>query len=166
MYLMQNIQGIIQEVISDRCRFALISGDCKDVLKDFPDNCIDCVITSPPYWHLRDYNVDSEHRPSVIGSEEKPEQYVANLGVIFNEILRVLKPEGSLWLNIGDKYVEKNLLGLPWRVAFALQDYGWILRSDVIWEKMKGSQPVKDRFRDNYEHIFYFVKQYLRQKGS
>jgi DNA modification methylase len=77
---------------------------------------------------------------------------------VFNGIKRVLKPSGSFWLNIGDKYVKKNLTGMPWRVAIALQDNGWILRNDIIWEKLKGSQPVKDRFRNSYEHFFHFVK--------
>lgn len=147
----------VQEFMCHQSRSLLLEGDCRDVLRDFPENSIDCVITSPPYWQLREYIVGDDGQ-AVIGNEESPEMYVANLQVVFNQIYRVLKPTGSLWLNLGDKYVNKNLMGMPWRVALALQDAGWVLRSDIIWEKMKGSQPVIDRFRNSYEHIFHFVK--------
>jgi DNA modification methylase len=147
-----------QTVLAGERSFDLIVGDSKDVLSHFPDECIDCVITSPPYWKLRDYEIGATQPGLLIGDEDKPEDYVKNLVEVFNQVRRVLKPTGSLWLNIGDKYVNKNLMGMPWRVALALQDAGWILRNDIIWEKMKGSQPVNDRFRNNHEYFFYFVK--------
>lgn len=100
-------------------------------------------------------NQDNEHE---IGNEGEFSQYVANLTEVFNEASRVLKKDGSLWLNLGDKYVGKGLLGMPWRVALSLMDNGWILRNDVIWHQMKGTQSVKDRLRDSYEHFFHFVK--------
>lgn len=150
---------LIQSVINGDANFSLLLGDSKTVLADFPDNCVDCVITSPPYWQLREYEMgETPNGGKVIGEEKEPQEYVCNLVEIFNQVYRVLKPEGSFWLNIGDKYLNKNLMGMPWRVAIALQDNGWILRDDVIWEKMKGSQPVTDRFRNSYEHFFHFVK--------
>jgi DNA modification methylase len=107
---------------------------------------------------MREYQVENENKKSMIGNEKTPEEYVNNLEAVFHEIKRVLKPSGSVWLNIGDKLVEKNLMGMPWRVALAMQKDGWILRNDVIWNKMKGTQSSKDRLRTVYEHIFHFVK--------
>lgn len=148
----------IQNVIDGNSQFSLLLGDSKTVLADFPDSSIDCVITSPPYWQLREYAVGEFSDGIVIGEEKDYKDYVCHLIDVFNQVYRVLKPEGSFWLNIGDKFLNKNLMGMPWRVAIALQDNGWILRDDVIWEKMKGSQPVTDRFRSSYEHFFHFVK--------
>lgn len=154
---MNEIKRQVNHVINGLQNFCLLLGDSSQVLAEFPDDSIDCVITSPPYWQQREYEVGNNGY-MVIGNEETPQQYVENLAKVFNQILRILKPEGSLWLNLGDKYVNKNLMGMPWRVALALQDEGWILRDDVIWEKMKGSQPVTDRLRNSYEHFFHFVK--------
>ncbi len=100
----------------------------------------------------------AEHLDSVIGTEKEPGEYVEKLTVIFNKIKRVLKNDGSVWLNLGDKYHKKNLMGMPWRVALAMQDEEWILRNDVIWHQRKGTQSARDRLRDMYEHIFHFVK--------
>ena len=94
----------------------------------------------------------------IIGSEKTPEEYVENLMKVIREIYRILKDEGSFWLNIGDKFVNKCLMGMPWRVALEMQKEGWILRSDIIWDQMKGTQSCKDRMRDIYEHVFQFVK--------
>jgi DNA modification methylase len=146
---------LFQKVLEKKSRFGILKGDSKNVLSQFPDKCIDCVITSPPYWKMREY--DSQDM-SIIGNENDPKDYVNNLVEIFSEIHRVLTPEGSFWLNIGDKYYEKNLMGMPWRVAIALQDKGWILRNDVIWNQLKGTQSSKDRFRNIYQHLFHFVK--------
>ena len=77
------------------------------------------------------------------------------LAQIFSQIRRVLKVDGSVWLNLGDKYHNKNLMGMPWRVALAMQEDGWILRNDIIWHQMKGTQSAKDRLRDVHEHIFH-----------
>ena len=139
-------------------RYKLYNGNCLEILKQIPDNTIDCVITSPPYWNLRDYDVDLSEIDSIIGMEKDPKDYVEKLRVIFHEIKRILKKDGSLWLNLGDKYHNKALMGMPWRVALAMMDDGWILRNDIVWDQMKGTQSAKDRMRDVYEHIFHFVK--------
>jgi len=117
---------------------------------------VNCIITSPPYWGMRAYDNEDDSRE--IGNEKEFEQYVTNLTNIFEEAKRVLRKDGSLWLNLGDKYVDKALLGMPWRVAISLMDSGWIMRNDVIWHQLKGTQSCKDRLRDSYEHVFHFVK--------
>lgn len=133
--------------------FLLLEGDAFAVLKEFPSDYIDTCITSPPYWLQRKYDKDSD-----LGSENNWKDYVKQLARIFREVKRVLKPEGSLWLNIGDTYLKKNLCGIPWRVSFALQEDGWILRNAVIWNKMKGNPcNAKDKLRNMYENVFHFV---------
>lgn len=149
---------LISEVFVGSRRFAFLQGNCLSVLKQLPDESVECVITSPPYWKLREYNVNNEHHDSIIGNEDYPKDYVNSLVSVFNEVKRILKADGSLWLNIGDKFHNKNLMGMPWRVALTMQDEGWILRNDIIWDQMKGTQSAKDRMRDVYEHIFHFVK--------
>ncbi len=156
--LLTSTSDLISEVVEGKRRYALVLGDCLEVLEKIPDECVDCVITSPPYWKMREYDVHEKHNKLLIGNEDDPKDYVRNLVRVFNEVKRVLKSNGSLWLNIGDKFYNKNLMGMPWRVALAMQDEGWILRADVIWDQMKGTQSVKDRMRDVYEHIFHFVK--------
>lgn len=137
-------------------KYKFILGDCLSVLKQLDDECIDCIITSPPYWGMRAY--DNEEDSREIGNEKEFAQYVKSLTEVFNEAKRVLKKEGSFWLNLGDRYVNKELLGMPWRVALSLIDNGWIMRNDVIWHQLKGTQSAKDRLRDSYEHVFHFVK--------
>ena len=137
-------------------KYKLIQGDCLSVLREMDKESVNCVITSPPYWGMRAYDNDDDSRE--IGNENTFEQYVSNLTVIFEEARRVLKDDGSLWLNLGDKYVDKALLGMPWRVAISLMNNGWIMRNDVIWHQLKGTQSCKDRLRDSYEHVFHFVK--------
>lgn len=134
------------------------SDDCLRVLSDMPSECIDCVITSPPYWKQREYDVKPAHERFLIGNEGSPEEYAARLGAVFDEVHRVLKDCGSLWLNLGDKYQSKDMVGLPWMVAFELKRRGWMLRNDVIWNKMKGSQSMKDRLHTIHEYVFHFVK--------
>ncbi|HLX59960.1 MAG TPA: site-specific DNA-methyltransferase [Planctomycetota bacterium] len=131
-----------------------LCGDSLTVLSEMPDASIDCVMTSPPYWNQRDYGAGG------IGLEPTWQEYVANLVAICSELKRVLKPRGSFWLNIGDAYEGKNLLGLPWRVAFALTDgQGWTLRNSVIWNKVKGGMDNSiDKLRNVHENIFHFVK--------
>lgn len=142
--------------IEDDKKYNLILGDCLSVLKNIDSETVDCIITSPPYWGMRVYdNEEDEHE---IGNEKLFEQYVKKLTDIFEEGKRVLKKDGSLWLNLGDKYLNKALLGMPWRVAISLMDNGWIMRNDVIWNQLKGTQSAKDRLRDSYEHFFHFVK--------
>ena len=120
------------------------------------DKSVNCIITSPPYWAMRKY--DNAENENEVGNELDFRDYVKVLTSIFTEAKRVLSDEGSLWLNIGDKYNNKALMGMPWRVALTLMDNGWILRNDVIWNQMKGTQSCKDRLRDMYEHVFHFVK--------
>ena len=146
------------DVLIGRSNHAFITGDSLAILRDLPDDCVNCVITSPPYFNQREYDFDSKYNKVAIGLEKNLNDYVANLISVFAEVHRVIKPEGSLWLNIGDKFQNKELIGVPWCVALALKDEGWILRQDVIWHKMKGTQSVKDRFRNLHEHIFHFVK--------
>ena len=156
-----------------------------------PDESVDCVVTSPPYYGLRDYGIDGQ-----IGLEESPEEYVNTMVKVFREVWRVLKPTGSVWLNLGDSYYnyrpgngakypkqsvsntrqdlptnsskrankleglkEKDLVGIPWKVAFALQADGWYLRSDIIWSKPNPMpESVHDRPTKAHEYIFLLTK--------
>lgn len=158
--------------------------DCLDGLKKLPDNSIDCCVTSPPYYALRDYGVDGQ-----IGLEETPEEYISKLTEVFMEVYRVLKPEGTLWINIGDSYngnkkgnTEKNknkrvaesndfekklwkgakpkdLIGIPWMLAFSLRNAGWYLRQDIIWHKPNPMpESVTDRCTKSHEYIFLLSK--------
>ena len=110
----------------------ILQGDSRVVLDTLPESIVDVVVTSPPYYNLRDYhNGENE-----IGREDSCEEYVSTLTSLFRKVKRVLKPTGTLWLNLGDVYINKQLAGIPWRVAFALQSDGWILRSDkTIYER-------------------------------
>jgi site-specific DNA-methyltransferase (adenine-specific) len=146
-----------EDILQRKKSHIFITGDALEVLRALPGNTIDCVVTSPPYWQLREY--DNNGNPKEIGNEADFRQYVNNLTLVFNEIKRILTNQGSLWLNLGDKYNNKALMGMPWRVALSLMDSGWILRNDIIWDQMKGTQSCKDRLRDVYEHIFHFVKE-------
>ena len=120
-----------------------------------PDSSVDCVVTSPPYWGLRDYGLEEQG----IGLEPTPEAYCANMVEVFREVRRVLKPTGTLWLNLGDSYSSKDLVGIPWRVAFALQADGWYLRSDIIWSKPNPMpESVQDRPTKAHEYIFLLTK--------
>ncbi|MCD8296580.1 MAG: site-specific DNA-methyltransferase [Prevotella sp.] len=143
--------------IEDNSLYKFILGDCLSILKKMDSNSISCIITSPPYWGMRKYDNNEDERE--IGNEDYFKDYVNILTNIFTEAKRVLTPDGSFWLNLGDKYENKHLLGMPWRVALSLIDNaGWILRNDVIWDQLKGTQSCKDRLRDSYEHFFHFVK--------
>ncbi|MDQ3816751.1 MAG: site-specific DNA-methyltransferase [Acidobacteriota bacterium] len=129
------------------------SGNALTVLKHFPDESIHFCMTSPPYWTQREYHNGG------VGLESKYAQYLQNLLPIISEIKRVLKPTGSLWLNLGDTYQNKGLVGLPWRVALAMIDeQKWTLRNDVIWNKIKGLDNRNDKLRNIHEYIFHFVK--------
>lgn len=144
-------------VIFGQAQYALVQGDAGKTLDAFPANSFDTVITSPPYWGLREYSeADLE---DAIGLERDFEEYLAKVTGVFAKVRKVLKPSGSLWLNLGDRYHNKQLLGMPWRVALSLQEQGWILRNEVIWNQSKGSSSGKDRLRMNRESIFHFVKQ-------
>ncbi|WP_211250838.1 DNA-methyltransferase [Haladaptatus cibarius] len=113
-------------------------------------------MTSPPYWGVREYSGES-----TLGNEVSPKQFVERLLEITDELKRVLKPKGSFWLNIGDTYENKNLVGVPWRTALALQDQqDWILRNDIVWNKVKGNpSAANDRLRVMHEYVFHFVQQ-------
>ena len=132
----------------------VICGDATSVLRDLPDGCCDAIVTSPPYFSQRDYGNGVQ-----IGNEKTPDQYVARLTGVFRECYRVLSDRGTLWLNLGDKYHKKQLLGMPWRIALALQAEGWYLRSDIIWHKPNAMpSPVKMRPTVDHEYIFLFSK--------
>jgi len=131
------------------------TGDSLAVLQTLPAASVQCCVTSPPYWGLRDYGHDGQ-----IGLEETPEQYVARLVAVFAEVRRVLADDGVLWLNLGDSYGSgKQLVGIPWRVAFALQADGWYLRSDTIWHKPNPMpESVRDRPTKAHEYVFLLSK--------
>jgi DNA modification methylase len=163
----------------------IYQGDCIEQMKLFPDESIDCCVTSPPYWGLRDYGHDDQ-----IGLEKTPEQYVAKMVDVFREVKRVVKPGGTLWLNLGDSYAgsggagyqfgapkkprishfenpnlkvngckSKDLVGIPWLVAFALRADGWYLRQDIIWHKPNPMpESVTDRCTKSHEYIFLLSK--------
>lgn len=132
----------------------VLHGDAADILPQFPVELVDCVMTSPPYWGHRVYDSGG------IGLEETPDEYVENLLAITGHIRRVLKNTGSFWLNIGDSYSKKHLLGIPWRVALRMMDeQGWVLRNSVIWNKVKGSPDNSpNKLRNVHENVFHFVK--------
>lgn len=167
----------------------IYTGDALTVLKTLDRESVNCIITSPPYYALRDYGVDEQ-----IGLEATPEEYISRLAEIFDEAKRVLCGDGTLWLNLGDSYGgsgkgaahypenakrykqgsnrgllnsqvlrtcgrTKNLLGIPWRVAFELQSRGWILRQDIIWNKPNPMpESVTDRCTKAHEYVFLFSK--------
>ena len=169
----------------------IICGDCLEAMKGLPSDAVDCCITSPPYYGLRDYGIDGQ-----IGLELTPEEYVSKLVEVFREVRRVLKKEGTIWLNLGDSYCgykgdkycrnpetsnlqsnnhipvanacgtpqtsgvkNKDLIGIPWMVAFALRADGWYLRSDIIWAKPNCMpESCKDRPTKSHEYLFLLSK--------
>ena len=159
-------------------------GDSREVLKSFPDAVVNTTITSPPYYNLRDYGEANQ-----IGLEDSLEEYIEQLCSVFDEVYRVTRDDGTFWLNIGDCYArggeinsdgrrgfsgakglgyktkkidgltEKDLIGVPWRLAFELQKRGWILRSDIIWAKLNPMpESCTDRPTMSHEYIFLFAK--------
>jgi site-specific DNA-methyltransferase (adenine-specific) len=132
----------------------VILGNAKEQALELQDNCFQCIITSPPYFGHRTY---SESNPNEIGREDDYLDYIQHLVDVFNVLKSKLRNDGLLWLNLGDTYREKYLLGLSWRMALVLQDYGWILRSDIIWYKPNAMpSSVKDRPTVDHEYIFMF----------
>jgi len=131
-----------------------LHGDALALLKELPDQSIDVAMTSPPYWGKRQYAEDG------IGLEKDYRDYIKDLCEVFCELKRALKDTGSFWLNLGDSYRAKQLLGIPWRVAFELMDnQSWVLRNEVIWNKVKGGPDnSRDKLGNVHEHIFHFVK--------
>lgn len=176
----------------------IIESDAILALQKLSSNSVQCIVTSPPYWGLRDYGIDGQ-----IGLEETLQQYINKLVSIFSEARRVLKDSGVFWLNIGDGYTSgnrryrapdkknparamsirpdtpdglksKDLLGIPWRLALALQEDGWFLRSDIIWNKPNAMpESVKDRPTRSHEYVFmltkkekyYYDNQAIRENG-
>ena len=135
-------------------RNTILVGDVRAQLATLPDESVHCVVTSPPYWGLRDYGA-----PGQLGLEPTPEEYVANMVAVFREVRRVLRSDGTLWLNLGDSFQDKQLQGIPWRVAFALQADGWWLRSDIIWSKPNPMpESVTDRPTKAHEYVFLLSK--------
>ena len=167
----------------------ILQGDVIEKLKEIETGTVQCVVTSPPYWGLRNYQVDGQ-----LGLEETPEEYVEKMVEVFRQIKRVLKHDGTVWLNLGDSYAgpkgnnrgegagggqkrgelmgfgniktkvphglkTKDLIGIPWRVAFALQQDGWYLRQDIIWHKPNPMpESVQDRCTKSHEYIFLLTK--------
>lgn len=175
------------------CMNSILHGDALSMLRALPDQSIHYCVTSPPYWGLRDYGIDGQ-----LGLEQTPEQYTQSLVDVFHEVRRILRDDGTLWLNLGDSYAggggycpdapsnqsgskssmaagrggaktkgikivsglkSKDLVGIPWRVAFALQGDGWYLRSDIIWHKPNAMpESVRDRPTKSHEYIFLLSK--------
>ena len=189
----------------------ILQGNCINKLKTIADKTFHTCVTSPPYWGLRDYGVDNQ-----LGLEETPQEYVVNMVQVFREVRRVLRDDGTVWLNLGDSYASngtyinkwlkkdknkdkqhlhtknadrykdrkayrsniikpKDLIGIPFRVAFALQEDGWYLRQDIIWNKPNPMpESVKDRCTKSHEYIFllsksknyYFDNEVIKEKGT
>ncbi|ELK4803886.1 site-specific DNA-methyltransferase [Pseudomonas aeruginosa] len=177
----------------DHLPYTIHVGDCLHELQTLPDESVHCCITSPPYFGLRDYGVDGQ-----IGLEQTPAEFVARLVEVFREVRRVLRDDGTLWVNMGDSYAsiaggyapegsagkhdivsrntrgavrrghrrnpaeglkQKDLMGIPWRLAFALQDDGWYLRQDIIWHKPNPMpESVRDRCTKAHEYLFLLSK--------
>jgi len=198
-------QGI--QAIEGKCLIKIITGDCRDVLRTMPDESVHCVVTSPPYWGLRDYGIAGQ-----LGMEDSLGEYVDTMVAVFREVRRVLRKDGTLWLNLGDSYASsingrdaaetkeignddrtfrdkpfstigpidrgkrtasrydggqnfveflkpKDLCGIPWRVAFALQADGWWLRQDIIWSKPNPMpESIRDRCTKSHEYLFLLAK--------
>src|SRR5258708_23283703 len=133
----------------------LLRGDEAATLTTIPDSTVQCIVTSPPYFRQRDYGAGT----CQVGSEDTPDEYVQKLVEVFRECRRILKPDGLLWLNLGDKFIDGTLLGLPWRVAIALQQVGWTLRCDIIWHKPNAMpHSVKTRPTVDHEYVFMFSR--------
>jgi site-specific DNA-methyltransferase (adenine-specific)/site-specific DNA-methyltransferase (cytosine-N4-specific) len=161
----------------------ILTGDARQILQGFPDELFHTAVTSPPYWGLRDYGITGQ-----IGAETQVDDYIADLVRLFREVRRTLANDGTLWLNLGDSYTSggrtwrdadaknkgramdyraptprglkpKDLIGVPWKLAFALQADGWYLRTDIVWNK-PNCQPesVKDRPTRSHEYVFLFSK--------
>lgn len=136
------------------CHPLFLQGDAATVLDALPAESIDCCMTSPPYWGQRSYAGGG------IGLESRYEEYINHVTTIFARVKRTLRRTGSFWLNIGDAYHKKNLLGLPWRIALIMTDQqGWILRNSIVWNKVKGGPDnANDKLRNVHEMLFHFVK--------
>ncbi|MCC6442751.1 MAG: site-specific DNA-methyltransferase [Armatimonadetes bacterium] len=136
--------------------YTVITGNAKEVLSTIPDKIIQTSITSPPYFGHRIYTPENENE---IGTEVELNDYINHLVDVFSELYKKTRDDGTLWLNIGDTYRNNILLGVPWRVALALGEVGWQLRSDIIWYKPNAMpSSVKTRPTVDHEYIFFFAK--------
>ena len=134
---------------------SILVGDCRETLKTLPDRSVHCVITSPPYWNLRSYKGET----GMIGMEKTFAEHLANLIVVFHQVHRVLRDDGTLWLNYGDSYQDGQLMMMPSELARVMKGYGWILRSEIIWAKPNSMpEPAKNRPSTAHEKIFLFTK--------
>lgn len=176
-------------MIDNLTGYQLVNCDAIEGLRSIESESIDCIVTSPPYWGMRDYGIDGQ-----IGLESTLDEFLTKLVAIFDECYRVLKTSGTMWVNMGDCYIthaggakragggargkefkgpssqpnrnrhattlpRKSMAGQPWRLAFALQDFGWVLRRDIIWEKPSAMpESCKDRCTTAHEYIFHFTK--------
>lgn len=133
----------------------IIEGDAATKLRLLPDAFVQCCVTSPPYWQLR-----TAAHPGQIGSERTAEEYIARLVEVFDEVRRVLRADGTLWLNLGDTFDDRQLAGIPWRCALALRACGWRLRSDIVWSKPNPMpESVKSRPTRAHEFLFLFARE-------
>lgn len=183
MPLMDSVSEPLGMYSADLTQSAVLQGDAEIVLRKLPAQFFQCCVTSPPYWGLRDYEAEGQ-----IGAEDDPRQYIQRLVGVFEQVRRVLAEDGTLWLNIGDSYTSgnreyrapdkknpiramsyraptpaglkpKDLVGIPWRLALALQEAGWYLRSDIVWEKPNCMpESVRDRPTRAHEYIFLLTK--------
>jgi len=135
-------------------RNKILFGDCRDTLTQFDEKARMCV-TSPPYYGLRDYGGEDNQ----LGQEQTPEEFIDELVKVFRGVRDVLTDDGTCWVNIGDSYKEKDLIGVPWMFAFAMKADGWHLRQDIIWHKPNPMpESVRDRCTKSHEYIFLFSK--------
>lgn len=179
----QDHDSSILNVLRGNTRFCILDGDAIELLRKIPNDSIQSVITSPPYWGVRDYGISKQ-----IGLENSLSDYISNIVLSFEQVKRVLKKDGTVWLNIGDVYSsgnrsyraqdkknvaralairprtplglkQKDLVGVPWRIAFALQQSGWYLRADIIWNKTNAMpESVMDRPWRSHEYMFLLTK--------
>lgn len=137
----------------------IFSGDALELSRNLPSQSVQAIVTSPPYLGHREYAKTSPLARWELGRETDPSKYVSQITALFGELRRALRDDGTLWLNLGDTYREQQLLGIPWRVAISLQEAGWILRSEIIWEKPNAMpSSVKNRPTLSHEHVFLFSK--------
>lgn len=149
----EGIKNIYIDLPKDNIPLILV-GDVIEKLKQIPPHSISCIITSPPYWKMRNYEIEEQ-----IGQEETFEEYVQRLVEVSKELFRVLKKDGSYFLNIGDTYIDQGLQMIPSRVALGMQNNGWLLRNIIVWYKPNHMpSPFKNRFTSTWEPIFFFTK--------
>lgn len=181
--LFEHDEVSVETKLKHHSKGEILVGDALTELRKLPDNSVQCCITSPPYWGLRDYGIENQ-----IGSEMDINDFLEKLVIVFREVRRVLTDDGTFWLNIGDSFTSgnrrwrqtdkknaarkmdyrpptpdglkpKDLIGVPWKLAFKLQEDGWYLRTDIVWHKPNGQpESVRDRPTRTHEFVFMFSK--------